>query len=353
MTRVGIDGRKIPQARERGPLGSLDHTVELGLDGIFFRTVLDMSPDLDPGLLREIRSRADELDLYLETGLGKVNPYASPETPELRRIGDGDIVAGYTRMISACAAIGCDELWVGTANYKKEYTGRLAYDRFRTDVTWPEQLEAIARLLDTLAPIALDHGVHLNLETHEEITSFEIVRLVEQTGPDVLGVVFDTGNVLQRLEHPIWAARRVAPYVRQTHLKDAAVLPLPGGYGYQMRPCGQGVIDFGSLVPIVLAANPSINLTLENDEPRPAGQPAMTMLIETDHPGFRHAHPDVTDEEVEAWHVLLDDFGAAAGVPSLAEWSAAPFGYAEALRYIQDSAATIRAAIPTTAGATA
>ena len=42
----------------------------------------------------------------------------------------------------------------------------------------------------------------MNLETHEEITSFELVRLVEGVGPDVTGIVFDTANLLLRVEHP-------------------------------------------------------------------------------------------------------------------------------------------------------
>ena len=83
--RVGVDGRKIPHAKERGPLRSLDHAVELGMDGVFFRTILEMSPTLDSGELREIRAHADELGLYLETGLGKVNPYALAEAPEIPR----------------------------------------------------------------------------------------------------------------------------------------------------------------------------------------------------------------------------------------------------------------------------
>jgi hypothetical protein len=80
--RIGVDGRKIPEAKERGPVGTLDHAREINLDGVFFRTVLDMTPALDAGLLAEVRARADELGMYLESGLGKVNPYASPETPE-------------------------------------------------------------------------------------------------------------------------------------------------------------------------------------------------------------------------------------------------------------------------------
>src|SRR5262249_8369500 len=155
------------------------------------------------------------LGMYLETGLGKVNPYASPEAPELRAIGDGDIRLGFERMMCACAAIDCRELWIGTANRKSQYAGRFSYDRFRTDVAWDDQLVATERFLPTLAPIARDLGIHLNLETHEEITTFECVRLVEAVGPDVMGVVFDTSNVLHRGEDPVAAAGRIAPYVRQ------------------------------------------------------------------------------------------------------------------------------------------
>lgn len=70
MMRVGVDRRKFSRAAEYGPLRSLEHARELGLEGLFFRTVLEMSPTLDHGELREIRDRADDLKLYLETGLG-------------------------------------------------------------------------------------------------------------------------------------------------------------------------------------------------------------------------------------------------------------------------------------------
>ena len=264
--RIGVDGLKIPESAKRGPLGSLEHGHEIGMEGLFFRTVLQMSPTLDKGELGAIREKADQLGMYIETGLGKVNPYGNAENPELRDVGEGDIVLGFRRMMEACALIGCRELWAETANYKHAYHGRWAYDRFRTDVTWPEQLLATERFLKTLAPIARDLGIHINLETHEEITSFELVRLIEAVGPDVTGVVFDTANVLQRVEHPVWAARRIANYVRQTHIKDAVVSHADGGLVFQLRPCGDGVVDFRQLLPIIAAANPSVNLSIENDQ---------------------------------------------------------------------------------------
>jgi sugar phosphate isomerase/epimerase len=293
--------------------------------------------------LSEIRAHADALGMYLETGLGKVNPYASPETPELRAAGDGDILLGFERMMRACAAIGCRELWVGTANYKGAYRGMRAYDRFRTDVTWDEQLGATVRFLHKLAPIARDLGVHLNLETHEEITTFECVRVVEAVGPDVMGIVFDTSNVLQRAEDPVMAARRIAPYVRQTHVKDVGLWFGDDCVYRQGRDCGDGVVDFGAVLPILAAAKPDLNLSIEN--PNARGPIGMTEVYD---PVWIAAHPDLTVEELMAWTRLVRGFERRVErgqtlAPEVLQ--AQPFDYPEAVAYIKDAAALLRGII--------
>lgn len=344
--RVGVDGRKIPEAAKRGTLGTIEHAQEMGLEGVFFRSVLDLSPTLDLAELRNIRARADDMGMYLETGLGKVNPFAIPEAPELRAVGDGDTLLGFRRMMEACAAIGCYELWASTALVKPMFPGKLAWDRFRTDVTWEEQLVAIGRFLGRLAPYARDLGVHVNLETHEEITSFELVRLVEDVGDDVVGIVYDTANPLHRLEHPVWTARRVAPYVRQTHIKDAHVAHGKGGLYYQLRPCGTGVVDFNQVLPIIVEANPQVNLTLENyesykDRPRPPEK----WLLEVYDEDFLQAHPDLTVAEFAAYLKMVRDYEeriVSGEVPDLDAYAEQPFGYAETVRYITGSAAHIR-----------
>ncbi|MEU6658853.1 sugar phosphate isomerase/epimerase family protein [Streptomyces sp. NPDC046821] len=356
QVRIGIDGRKIPDAAKRGPVDSVRHAHELGMEGVFFRTVLDMSPTLDPGLLRDIRDTADELGLYLESGLGKVNPFASGEAPELRRIGDGDTLLGFTRMIRACAEIGCTELWAGTAN-RQPYPGRFSYDRFRSDAPWEEQLAATGRFLKKLAPVLRETGVHLNLETHEEVTSFEVVRLVEEVGPDVVGIVFDTSNVLHRAEDPVRAAHRVAPYVRQTHLKDAVIVPAPGGVILQTRPIGDGVVDFSQLVPVILAENPAVNLTMESRQPDDEAiksyptfdvkkRPNITgTLVEVYNEDWLAGHPDLTVEEFAAYLQLSregEENIAKGGIPSLEDYAAADYYYAEAVEFIQRGARHLR-----------
>ncbi|MBV9355860.1 MAG: sugar phosphate isomerase/epimerase [Chloroflexi bacterium] len=337
--RVGVDGRKIPQAKERGPFRSLDHAVELGMEGVFFRTVLEMSPTLDPVELRELRAHADELGLYLETGLGKVNPYALAEAPEIRAAGGGDTRLGFERMLRACAAIGCTEVWIGTANYKSQYPGNFAYDRFRTDVSWAEQLRASTAFLELLAPLARELGVHMNLETHEEITSFEVVRLVEAVGPDVVGVTFDVGNVLQRGESPVRAAARVAPYVRQSHMKDVVLSFVPDGVLRQLRPCGQGVIDFEAVLRILGAHAPKLSLTIENPNERSLS------TLEFFNPAWHASHADLTTAELAEYVGLVNGCQqriASGEWPDLPSYHARAFGYAEEVAFIQASAAHLR-----------
>ena len=316
--RVGVDGKKIPRAKQSGPLGILDNAVSMGMSGVFFRTVLDISPTLDRGLLRSLRARADELGLYLECGLGNVNPYVIPETPELRAIGRWRHEARLREDDRCLCRYWCMELWAGTGNHKP-YDGYFAYDRFRTDTTWGDQLVATGKLLNALAPIARHHGVHINLETHEEITSFELVRLVEAVGPDALGIVYDTSNLLQRGEHPLAVTRRIAGYVRQTHMKNAALAFGRGGVLVQGRAVGQGVIDLRAILSLLAQASPGLTLSIENRQPDEearetyptfgarGSRPGAAHLIEVFDPIWLDAHPDLSVHELAQYLELVQE----------------------------------------------
>ncbi|WP_328917470.1 MULTISPECIES: sugar phosphate isomerase/epimerase family protein [unclassified Streptomyces] len=321
--KIGVDGRKIPGAADRTPVEILGYAHDLGMEGVYFRTVLDISPTLDRGLLREVRQEADRLGLYLQMGLGKVNPYAAAEAPEIRRLGDGDYTRGMLRMLEACReGADCGELWVACCNYQPDLPGYYAIDRFRTDAPWADQLVAIEKFLRLLAPAARDLGCHLNMETHEEITSTEVVRLVESVGPDVMGITFDTANVLVRGEDPVAAARRVAPYVRATHLRDSILRRTDTGLTRTFSPCGLGVIDWAGLLGALLEQVPDLDASIE-----PAG-PTLAIPIGTRDESWRALHPDLVEAEVVELERLADDYDrrAAAGeVPTLEDFRATPF----------------------------
>lgn len=263
-TRDQLDA---PADSSPDPLEHLRAAAAGGLDGILVRTIVEFSPALDRGLLADARALADELGLYLQFGVGKVNPYMTAELPEVRDLGDGDYAAGMERMIAAAAAIGCHELWTATAFQKAPAYGLHAVDRFRTDVTWDEQLRATAAFLGRLAPILRDHGSRLNIETHEEIASGELLRMIEEVGDDVVGVTFDPANCIARGEDPHEVATRLAPYIHQTHLRDVALFDDGGDVVRYLAPCGAGVLDWPRILAIVLTAAPGLALSVEGCGP--------------------------------------------------------------------------------------
>ncbi|RAK36495.1 sugar phosphate isomerase/epimerase [Actinoplanes lutulentus] len=296
MTAVGLD---IKLEATYGPppwpdlFAAFDNIKDLGLDGVNVRTLYEVSPTLDPGYLREIRARADELGLYLELGVGKVNPYMTGEFPYIRALGDGSYLAGMQKLIAAAGAIGVTNLWSATGGFKPELPGYFSTDRFRTDTSWPQQLAATEKFLKLLAPTLREYGCRLNLETHEEITTYELVRLVEAVGPDVLGICFDSANVFVRGEDAVQAARRAAPYVHSTQLRDAALVVTDDGISRFLAPIGEGVIDWQPVLDALLGANPDLNLTIE-----PIGVIRAEMTLHPYDPVWLAGHPDLDAGEL-------------------------------------------------------
>jgi sugar phosphate isomerase/epimerase len=348
--RIGIDARHAPWPAGLSPVGQVEEAAQRGLEGLFFRTLFDMSPTLDAEELKDIRAAVDAKGMYLEAGLGLVNPYALPESPAIRAVGDGDTLLGFRRMIEAAAAIGVTELWVSTAGHKP-YGGRFGYDRYRTDVSWGDQLLAIEKFLHQLAPIARDHGVHLNAETHEEITSFELVRLITSVGPDVLGITYDTGNPVQRAEHPRLVTERVAPYVRQTHIKDVALFFDAEGIRTQSRPVGQGVVPVEEVLTALQVHCPQVNLSLESTwspgarPPAPAPRAPGIALYD---PVWVEGHPDLTVSELAEYLGLVQGFAdrvERGEVPSFQAVEALPVTREQTWDWIEQSVAHLRSVL--------
>jgi len=163
--RVGSDVDKLAIKR-KGPAAVLDYLHGQEFDGAFFRLMLDLSPTLDSGELKDIKAHANSLGMFLDAGVGWMNPYNTAERPEIRRFGDGDYRLAIEKMLKAARLIDCTELWVVSAHSVHGNPYYVAYDRFRTDVSWGDQLAAMTKFINSLAPMLRDLQVRINLETH-------------------------------------------------------------------------------------------------------------------------------------------------------------------------------------------
>ncbi len=83
--------------------------------------------------------------------------------------------------------------------------------------------QALAAGLDALGRIALDKGLRLVYHHHMGTvvqTAEETARLLENTDPDAVGLLFDTGHFAYAGEDPLAVAKAHMSRIRHVHLKD-------------------------------------------------------------------------------------------------------------------------------------
>jgi sugar phosphate isomerase/epimerase len=288
--KIGLVVTTPPQ--EIGNFKALFDSVKtLGFEGIGFRSLLQLSGTLDPGELEAARQYASSLGLFLDFGLGWINPFTALTKPEVWALGEGDYYKAVERQLRAAQAMGCKEIVAEIAGVKGPYHGRYAFDRFRTDIPWEAQLSASQDFLFKLRPILADCGMRIDLENHEDLTSHELLRLVEKVGPETLGIALDVANLTVMGEAPVEGSSRLAPYVHLAHIKDIFLIPTEKGLLRQMRPAGEGVIEWESILPGVYRYDPNGHLLVEDHKG--------LIQIDVDDPHWRSHYPELDESEIE------------------------------------------------------
>lgn len=245
--KVGLDTFTIRELN-LDPFQTLDFIKGHQLEGVQFGGVRSLSQTLDRGRLREIRARADSLGLYSHVSIPTCNPHLVAGAID-------EHVAGLTQEIEAAASAGWHELHSSLGS---------GSERYEHAIRWTQHLADSAEFIRKLGPVFRQQQSRIDLETHGDATTFELVRLVEDVGPDIAGICLDTANVLCHAEDPVWAARRAAPYTHLTHTKDGILFFSQRGYTRQGRPPGQGCLNWAHILPILAEYAPDLPLSIED-----------------------------------------------------------------------------------------
>jgi sugar phosphate isomerase/epimerase len=255
--KYGLDHWSLNHLSHLKGTALLDVTRRYGFQGLQFSQIREVDPELSSDGIAKVRRHAESAGLYIEVGVPCFNPH-NP-SPVLLRDGDGDLVKGLSRHLTAIAEATLDSRAV------RCFAGGPG-DRTTHRAPWAKQLEDTVEIAGQVAPLLRSLGLKLAFENHADISSYEAIELVTQIGTDVAGVCFDTANAVIALEDPLAAAQRLAPYVIATHLKDYVLFESDNGYAVNARPLGQGVLPLLEIVRIVAAANPSLVLSVEDHQ---------------------------------------------------------------------------------------
>ena len=181
--RIGFDQYTIDY-HSLSPLDTLRFAVTHGLDGVQFLEPGAIDPKLSRIALAEFRREADALGLYLEVGLPSPNP-ARRSRAEKRDVSAQEVGRDLIRQVDAVAALGC--------RHARIYVGN-RHDRFRSDPSWKQQIDATEDVLKILTPCLIDHHIKLAIETHADLTVDELLRLLDRLDPDIGGVTLTRGT---------------------------------------------------------------------------------------------------------------------------------------------------------------
>ena len=70
-------------------------------------------------------------------------------------------------------------------------------------------------------------------------------------------ILYDKGD-------PVDALRRLAPYVKQVHVKDALPTREPGTWGREV-PAGEGAVDWPTFLEVAFALTPPVDFVIERE----------------------------------------------------------------------------------------
>ncbi|GAA2755199.1 sugar phosphate isomerase/epimerase [Actinopolymorpha rutila] len=140
---------------------------------------------------------------------------------------------------------------------------KIGGDRRPLAARWQAFLDDVATKLQAATELAEQVGVTLAVENHQDLASEELLDLCESIGSAHFGINLDTGNPLATAEEPIDYFRRVAPYVKNVHLKDYWTWLSEEGYRLVRCPLGQGLTDFPALLGMLAEHAPGVSMAIE------------------------------------------------------------------------------------------
>jgi sugar phosphate isomerase/epimerase len=284
--RTGIDNYSLFPLKMM-PVEMLKWAFENGAEGVAFSGYDDEARDIfTSSYLRDVKTVADDLGMYVEWGNGQHVPM------DLTNFSKKEIGISNRRAVGEAYGLG--------VSIVRSCSGGLM--RWQKESPATEHiLREAARELKKQAPLFRDNGVILAIETHFEFTTTELLALFDmcEVEPgDYLGICLDTMNLLTMLEDPVSATERILPWVVSSHIKDGGVIRKNKGLVTFPAAIGQGVIDLEKITGMLFSTRREINLSVEDH----GGQ----FVIPVNEEWFIERFPDLTGAEFKLLYELSD-----------------------------------------------
>ena len=231
------------------------------------------------GAAREVGHRPDPQDPYdlmqmaAENGLASVEFSFHGKSDEEIAQCRAKLEELGLRVTLAGGLVNAEELrkWLPTAkalgakSIRTVLSGILEGDRRNPPGTeWQQYIDGLVEELKAVTGLAEELEVAIALENHQDATSDDLLYMCEASGSPMVGVNLDCGNALAVGEDPIEYAEKIAPRIKNVHLKDYIIYLTESGYRLVRCAFGDGVVPFKELFEIFDREAPDSTRNIEN-----------------------------------------------------------------------------------------
>lgn len=243
--KFGVDMYSL-RSQGWNPIESLDYCAKQGVKVVHFSEIRFIGT-LDDDNLKRVREHAGHLGIQVEIGTRSICP-----TSTMFDKTQGTAEEQLTRMIAAAKTVG--------SRIVRCVLGSAADRRGGIE----SHIRDTVAVLHNVRSRAVGEGIKIAIENHAgDMQARELKMLVEDAGPDFVGVCLDSGNPVWTIENPHLTLETLAPYVLTSHVRDSAVWNTPQGIAVEWVRMGEGNIGIEDYIRKFIEKCPGRALSLE------------------------------------------------------------------------------------------
>ena len=250
----------------------IDFAIEHKLDSVHFNTLKPFE-SLETRHLENLRDLAMENKVSIYTGVGSIS-----ESSVVFSDGFGDARTLLKEGIRVAKTLKSPVLGVRIG---------VLEDRYVNGGIEPK-IEEVIRLMRSFAGEVRDSGIKFAFENHAgDMRSEELLVLIDRTGEEICGALFDPGNAIYAMEDPFLAMKSIGPHIVACQARDVVIWPTDSGATFQWTAVGEGMMDFKSFTGYLRETCPGVPIHIETISNSPRQIPYLTQEYWNGFPDLR------------------------------------------------------------------
>ena len=254
----------------------IEYAIDAKLDSVLINN-LPTFQSLETSHLLQLKELANNNDISLYIGAGCIS-----EKSSAYRNTYGSAKAQLLEGIRVASTVGSPIVACRIGSIKERYhEGGIR-----------SHMQAVIEVMKSLKQEALDAGIKFAIENHAgDLRAEEVLEIVEATGTDICGILYDPANAVWVLEDPMATLEKFKKHIVCTSVRDIMLWETKEGAVYQCMAIGEGMLDFKKYTEVLAKNCPGVPIHIETISNSPIQLPFYTSE-------FRKGFPKVSEKEI-------------------------------------------------------